>query len=153
MKDGTKRPRRPHVLSRYKRETSSTHVTSNTHLCLLFRPSERCLKGPEPRTLRHAAPWPLRTSAGWRGVERGLRTAFSLCSWRGRVYTLEAVCCERPWTETAGLYAVLGTRVQCHGFLPLIIDCREQLGHARQSLCTESQLLERGTCIWPSALR
>lgn len=29
------------VVSRYKRETSSTHVMSNIHLCLLFRPAEQ----------------------------------------------------------------------------------------------------------------
>ena len=40
---------------------------------------------------------------------------------------------------------VMGTSVLHQGFCFLIIDGREQLGHAKQILCTKSQLSERGS--------
>lgn len=87
MKQGTKRPRRPCVLSRYKRETRSQHVTSNIHLCLLFKPAELPPGQSQGRFARNNQV-ALENIWGGGGTSGGFRKDISLCLSMGRVFML-----------------------------------------------------------------
>lgn len=89
---------------------------------------------------------PLRISQAERLKEEVGRSHHSLLLGEGAVLLRGGVggLLEPSLEKKVAWCHVMGTSVQHQGFCFLIIDGHEQLGHARQILCTKSQLSERG---------
>lgn len=153
MKQGSERPRRPRVLSRYKRDTRSRHVTSNIHCVYSSDPLRGLL--PELRTPGQATPGPCIRGAGGLGarVQEGLLSL--LMEGKGPHSGSRAVSTAPPPppTEILDSYVRCGWEFSVMGFSFNNRSRRAAWARQTKPLCTRRPLSERGASGRQSALR